>query len=232
MVMKMLWNGHGLIISQYCCSFIMVSVVIGWCVMVDWLYLGLCMVTLWTYKGETAKGLYSGVDSSAGSYGRYSGGSGHDGGECTGDDSSCTGGKHTGDDGSLYGGLYGGYSKHDGGSYGVVCHGGGSYDVSYGCYEVLCSGYDTVSYKGCGGAYVQGVYELLVYDKAGCGKGVYGKGVYDTKRCHGKVNDNNDGGHKKTFVTLLHSLDIIFNWISNYSLPNFVQCKDNYVVFL
>ncbi len=53
MVMKMLWNGHGIIFWLCYCSFIMVPVVIEWLVMVHSLCLNsLCLERLWTYEDK------------------------------------------------------------------------------------------------------------------------------------------------------------------------------------
>eukprot|EP01084_Bolivina_argentea_P266792 452671_1 len=103
MVMEMLWNGHKMIILPCCCSFIMVSVVIRWLVMVHSLCCNsLCVQTLGTYKGkEVKRGCVPGK-------GSYSGG-GYTGGSSEG---SYSGGGYTG---KRYtsGGSYGGYSGDD-----------------------------------------------------------------------------------------------------------------------
>ncbi len=124
MVMEMLWNGYEIIIWSCCCSFIMVSVVIRWLVMVHSLCCNsLCVQTLGTYKGkEVTTVCVPGEDSYSGA--GYADGSSYTGGGYTGCGSY---GGYSGDDGQGYsgGGSCRGYSEGYCGVY------GGDHSISF-----------------------------------------------------------------------------------------------------
>ncbi len=111
MVMKMLRNDYGMIILACCLQFHMVSVVVGWWLMVDSLYLkSLCLWTSYTDEASYSGTGYSGDTSEGGSGRGYTGsGGGVHGGERYSDGGSYDG--YSGDDREAYGEYKGVYDR-------------------------------------------------------------------------------------------------------------------------
>ncbi len=174
MVMKILWNGHTIILCPGCCVFIKVATVIGWLVMVcslcvKWSYVQRLEI-LWTYKGK--EGSYSGgVYSFRGSYGAGGGGS------------------------YTEGGSYDGCSEKDGGSYdGCDEKDVGSYEGT-GHSERYRDGYGG-GCKGCVGLYGKKVHGQKAHEQ-GVSDGTNNKKTCgDEKADDTKTNGKMDG-HRK-----------------------------------